>query len=70
MIKSKILRLAGHVARMEKGGSALKILTGIATGRRPLGRPRHRWEVNIRVNLKQIGINRRNWVGLAQVGDY
>ena len=36
------------------------------TGKRPLGRPRHRWEDNIRMNLKEIGINMRNWVDLAQ----
>ena len=38
-----ILRWAGHVARMEEGRSAFKILTGKPTGKRPLGRPRHRW---------------------------
>ena len=38
------LRWAGHVARMEEGRSAFKILTGKPTGKRPLGRPRHRWE--------------------------
>ena len=42
VIKSRRLRLAGHVARMEEGRSAFKILTGKPTGRRPLGRPRHR----------------------------
>jgi hypothetical protein len=37
---------------------------------RPLGRPRHRWEDNIRMDLKEIGINTRNWVDLAQDRDY
>ena len=38
------------------------ILTGKPTGKRPLGRPRHRRENNIRMDLKEIGINTRNWV--------
>jgi hypothetical protein len=40
------------------------------TGKRPLGRPRHRWEDNIRMDLKEIGINTRNWVDSAQDRDY
>ena len=63
---SKILRWACHVARMEEGRSAFKILTGKPTGKRPLGKPRHRWEDNIRMELEEIGINARNWVDLAQ----
>ena len=49
---------------------AFKILTGKPTGKRPLGRPRRRWEDNIRVDLKEIGINARNWVDSAQDMDY
>ena len=56
VIKSRRLKWAGHVARMEEGRSAFKILTGIPTGKRPLGRPRHRWEDNIRMDLTEIGI--------------
>ena len=44
-----------HVARMEEGRSAFKILTGIPTGKIPLGRPRRRWKDNIRMNLQEIG---------------
>ena len=40
------------------------------TGKRPLGRPRHRWEDNIRMDLKEIGISTRNWVDSAQDRDY
>ena len=47
VIKSRRLRWAGYVARMEEGRSAFKILTGKPTGKRPLGRPRRRWECNI-----------------------
>ena len=70
MITSRILRLAGHVARMEEGRSAFKMLTGKPTGKRPLGRPRRRWEDNIRMDLEEIGINARNWVDSAQDRDY
>ena len=69
VIKPGRLRWAGHVARMEEGRGVLKILTGTPTGKRPLGRPRRRWEDNIRMDLKKIGINTRNWVDLVQVRD-
>ena len=55
---------------MEEGRSAFKILTGKPTGKRPVMRPRRRWEDNIRMDLKEIGINTRNWVDSAQVSDY
>ena len=45
---------------MEGGKSAFKILTDKPTEKRPLGRPRHRWEDNFRMNLKEIGVNMRN----------
>jgi hypothetical protein len=53
LIKSRRLRWAGHVARLEEGRSGFKIETGIPTGKRPLGRPRYRWEDNIRMDLKE-----------------
>ena len=52
MIKSRRLRRAGHVVRMEEGRSAFNILTGKPIGKRPLGRPRRMWEDNIRIDLK------------------
>ena len=58
--KSRRLRFAGLVARMEEGSSAFKILTSTLTRNRPLGRPRRRWEDNIRMDLKEIGITTRN----------
>ena len=64
------MRWAGHVARMEKGRSAFTILTGIPTGKRPLGWPRHRWEDNILMDLEEIGINAGNWVDSAQDRNY
>ena len=56
VIKSRRLRWTGHVARMEEGRSAFKILTGKPTGKRPLVRPRRRWD-NIIMDLEEIGIN-------------
>ena len=56
VIKSRRLRWAGHVARMEEGRSAFKIVTGLPTGKRPLGRPRRKWEDNIRMDLEDVSI--------------
>ena len=65
VIKSRGLRWAGHVARMEEGRSSFKILTGKPTGKRSLGRPRRRWEDSIRKDLEEIGNNVRKWVDSA-----
>ena len=70
MIKSRRLRWAGLVARMEEDRSAFQILTGKPTGKRPLGRPRRRWEDNIRMDLEEIGINVGNWVDSTQDRNY
>ena len=55
---------------MEEGSSTFKILTGKPTGKRSLGRPRRRWEDNIRKDLEEIGVNAGNWVDSAQDRDY
>jgi hypothetical protein len=70
IIKFRRLRWAGHVARMEEGRSVFKILTGKPTGKRPLGRPRRRWEDNIVMDIKEICINKGNCIDLAQDRDY
>ena len=57
MIKARGLRCASHVARMEEGRSAFKILTGTPAGKRPLGRPKRRWENNMIIDLKEVGIH-------------
>ena len=62
--------MGSHVARMEVGRSVFKILAGTLTGKRPLRRPRRRWEDNIRIDLKEIGINTRNWVDSSHDKDY
>ena len=64
------MRWAGYVARTEEGRSAFKILTGKLIGKTPLGRPRRRWEDNIRMDLEDIGINAGNWVDSAQDMNY
>ena len=55
---------------MEEGRSAFKILTGKPAGNRHLGRPRRRWEDNIRMDLEENGINEGNWVDSAQDRNY
>jgi hypothetical protein len=45
-----------------------RVLVGSPEGRRPLGRPRRRWEDNIKLDLREIGIDEANWIQLAQVG--
>ena len=62
------LRRAGHVAGMEGGRSPFKILTGTPAGKRSLGRPRCRWEDNIRMDLKEIVISTMNWVIWLRIG--
>ena len=59
VIKSRRLRWAGHITRIEEGRSIFKILTGKPMGYRPLGRPRCRWEDNIRMYLEGTGIYTR-----------
>jgi hypothetical protein len=64
VIKLKKMKWAGRVARMS--GSADRVLGGRPEGRRPLGRPSRRWEDNIKMDLKEIGIDGANWIWLAQ----
>jgi hypothetical protein len=64
MIKSRRMRWAGHVARMKENRSAYRILVGKPEGKRPLGRPRHRWVDNITMDLREIGWDGVDWIGL------
>jgi hypothetical protein len=66
VIKSRRMRWAGHVACMGDGRGVYRVLVGGPKGKRPLGRPRHRWENNIKMDLREIGINGANWIRLAQ----
>jgi hypothetical protein len=66
VVKSRKLRWAGHVARRGEGRGVYRILVGRPEGKRPLGRPRHRWEDNIKMDLREIGIGGANWIRLVQ----
>jgi hypothetical protein len=66
VIKSGRMRWAGHVARMGEGRGVYRVLVGRPEGKRPLGRPRRRWEDKIKMDLREIGIDRANWIPLAQ----
>jgi hypothetical protein len=59
-VKSRRMRWVGHVARMGEGRGVYRVLVGRPEGKRPLGRPRHRWEDNIKMDLREIGINGAN----------
>jgi hypothetical protein len=54
-IKSRRMRWAGHVARMGEGRNVYRVLVGKPEGKRLLGRPRHRWEDGIKMDLREIG---------------
>jgi len=54
-IKSRRMRWAGHVARMGERRGVYRVLVGKPEGKRPLGRPRHRWEDNIKMDLQEVG---------------
>jgi hypothetical protein len=56
---------AEHVARKGEGRGVYRVLVWRPEGKRPLGRPRHRWEDNIKLHLREIGIDRTNWIWLA-----
>ena len=69
MIKSRILRWVGHVALMGERRGAHGILVGKSEIRRPLGRPRHRWEDNIKMDLRKVGLGGMNWIDPIQNRD-
>jgi hypothetical protein len=66
VIKSRRMRWVGHVAYIVEGRDVWRFLVGRHKWKRPLGRPRHRWEDNIKMDLREIGINGVNWIWLAQ----
>ena len=69
VIKSRRMRGAGHVARMGEGRGVYRVLEGKPEGKRLLGRPRRRWEDNIRMDLQEVGLGYEDWIGLAQERD-
>jgi hypothetical protein len=66
IIKSKRLRWVCHVERMGKKRNAYRLLMGKPEGKRPLGRPRRRFENNIRTDLGEVGWGNVDWIGLAK----
>jgi hypothetical protein len=67
--KSRRMRWAGHVARMVEKRKVYKVLVGKPEGKRPLGRPRRRWEDGIRMDLREFGLGGVDWIRLAQDRD-
>ena len=63
------MRWTGLVARMEEGRGVPKVLVGKPEGRRPLWRPRRRWEDNIKIDLEEVGRGCGDWMELAQDRD-
>jgi len=69
VVKSRRVRWVGHVARMVEDRGVHRILVGKPEGKRPLGRPRCRWEDNTKMDLQEVGGGRGDWVELAQDRD-
>ena len=69
VVKSRRMRWAGHVARMGEDRGVHRVLVGKPEGKRPLGRPRRRWEDNIKMDLQEVGEGCGDWMELAQNRD-
>ena len=69
VVKSRRMRWAGHVARMGEGRGMHRVLVGKPEGKRPMERPRRRWEDNINRDLQEVGGGCGDWVELAQDRD-
>jgi hypothetical protein len=68
-IKSRRMRWAGHVARMGEERKLYKVLVAKPEGKTPRGRPKHRWEDGIRMDIREIGLGSVDWIRLAQDRD-
>jgi hypothetical protein len=66
VIKSRRIMWAGHVARMGGGRGVYRVLVGRPEGKRPLERPRRKWEDNSKMDLREMGIDGANWIQMAQ----
>ena len=62
VIKSRRMRWAGHVARVGKKKGGYRVLMGKPEGKRPRGRPRRRWEDNIKMDLQEVGCGVMDWI--------
>jgi len=68
VVKSRRMRWAGHVARVGEGRGVHRVLVGKSEGKSPLGRPRRRWEDNIKIDLREVR-GGGDWMELAQDRD-
>jgi hypothetical protein len=68
-IRSRRMRWAGHVARVGEGRNVYRVLVGRPEGKRPLERPRRRWEDGIKMDLREVGWGGVKWIHLAQDRD-
>jgi hypothetical protein len=66
VIKSRRMRWVRHVAHMGEGRGVYRVSVGRSEGKRPVGRPRRRWKDNIKIDLREIGIDGENLTQLAQ----
>jgi hypothetical protein len=55
VVKSRKMRWSGHVAGMGEGRGVHRVLVGKSEGKKPLGRPKRRWEDSIKMNLREVG---------------
>jgi hypothetical protein len=69
VVKSRRMRWAGHVAHRGEGRGVHRVLVGKPEGKRPLGRPRLRWEDNIKMDLQEVGGGCGDWMEFAQDRD-
>jgi hypothetical protein len=69
VVKSRRMRWARHVARMGEEKSVHRMLVGKPEGNRPLGRPRRRWEDNIKTDMQEVGGGGGDWMELTQDRD-
>ena len=69
VLKSRRMRWAGQVVRMREGRALYLVLVGKSVGKRPVGRPRRRWEDNIKMDLQEVGCRGMDWIELAQDRD-
>ena len=63
------MKWAGHVARMGERRGAYRVLVEKPEGKRPIGRPRRRWEENMKMDLLEVGCEGKDWIELAQDRD-
>jgi hypothetical protein len=65
VIKSRKMRWEGQVAHVGEGRVIYRVLVGKPEGKRSLGRPRHRWEDNVKMDILEVGCGGMDWIELA-----